>query len=362
MTTSSLRERAGCWLYERWQAELVLRAPGLARTLGLAWQDVHNRSERLQLDPITGGRVCEWQDSSRLTVARIFPDVGTRLLRHALQEWPVRFAGADHATAPGAPDISILIPIAGQSRMAQFRLALATARAQIGVNTEVVVVEQWPDATLRYSLPSDVRYLHQIAAEGAQFNKSKALNAGARAASGRNLIILDADYVLPERFAAECAYALENVDAVRSARWIFYLDRTSSERLATTYDCLTNGGTEAIVSNNPTPLALRRSVYWEIGGHDEAYEGWGGEDTEFLDRLRIRPISEGGWMPVLHAWHAPAPKKADGDRNRMLHEERMAIPVEVRIARLRAAQEMRSEEIVEPVPFRSGHAIEQSQP
>lgn len=334
MTTASLRERCGCWLYERWQTELVLRAPGLSRAFGLAWQDIHNRSERLQLDPITGGRICEWQDSSCLTVARIFPDVGKRLLRHVLKEWPVRFVGGAVATASGTPVISIVIPIAGPSRMAQFRLTLAAARAQVGVNSEVVVVEQWPDATLRDSLPADVRYLHQPVAVDAEFNKSKALNAGAEAATGGSLVLLDADIVLPERFASECMQALASVEAVRPARWIFYLDREASERVMSGLDFQASCGVESIVSNTPMPIALRRSTYWNIGGHDEAYEGWGGEDTEFLDRLRTRPISEGGWMPVLHAWHAPAAKKADGHRNRDLHKQKMAIAAVERIRQL----------------------------
>lgn len=336
MTTASLRERFGCWLYERWQTEFVLHAPGLSRACGLAWQDIHNRSESLWLDPLTGGRICEWRDSSRLTVARIFPDVGMRLLRHALKEWPVRFVADEDATASGAPEISILIPIAGPSRMAQFRSALAAARAQVGVNSEVVVVEQWPEATLRDSLPADVRYLHQPATVDAEFNKSKALNAGAEAARGGNLVLLDADIVLPERFATECMQALASVEAVRPVRWIFYLDREASERVMSGLDFQTSCDCESIISNTPMPIAVRRSTYWDIGGHDEAYEGWGGEDTEFLDRLRTRPISEGGWMPVLHAWHAPAARKADGHRNRDLHTQKMAIAAVERIHKLRS--------------------------
>jgi len=94
---------------------------------------------------------------------------------------------------------------------------------------------------------------------------------------------------------------------------------------------------EKIVANTPMPVAVRRSTYWDIGGHDEGYVGWGGEDTEFLDRLRTRPMSEAGWMPVLHVWHAAAEKKSSGERNRAFHEARMSAPAEERIARLRAS-------------------------
>lgn len=340
MSRPSLRRRLGCWLHERWRVELVLRAPALARMCGLSWLDLRNRNERLRREASTGGRACEWTDSSRLNVVRQFPRTGLRLLRHVLRDWPLQFARDDQPmAADGAPEVSILIPIGGSARMPQFRLALAAARGQSGVACEVLVVELAPRPSLRDSLPADVRYLHQAMDEGAEFNKSLALNAAARMAAGRCLLVLDADYLLPARFAAECARALQIHEAVRPARWIFHLDRASSERLAVDRDVAAIDGVQAVISNNPTPLALRRTTYWEIGGHDEAYAGWGGEDSEFLDRLRTRAIAEGGWMPVLHAWHAPAPKKADGDRNRSLHEAKLRQPAAQRIRDLVALAE-----------------------
>jgi len=74
-----------------------------------------------------------------------------------------------------------------------------------------------------------------------------------------------------------------------------------------------------VVQNNPTPLAVRRETYWEIGGHDESYFGWGEEDAEFLERLRTRTVCEAGWAPMVHLWHAQAPQKASGKRNHALH-------------------------------------------
>ncbi|MCC7096261.1 MAG: hypothetical protein IT472_03660 [Thermomonas sp.] len=94
-----------------------------------------------------------------------------------------------------------------------------------------------------------------------------------------------------------------------------------------------------IVENTPMPIAVRKTTYWAIGGHDEDYAGWGGEDTEFLDRLRTRRISEAGWLPLLHVWHAAAPNKASGDRNHRLHEAKMRTSSATRIQALRARTE-----------------------
>jgi len=341
-TPPTLKQQLGSWLHERWRTELVLRMPAVAGPLGLTWLDLCNRNEKLRHDAVSGGRICAWQHSSRLTVARIHPPVAKRLLAHVLAEWPLQFNQQARSVASGAPKVSILIPMGGSGRLPQFDLALQSARAQSLEALEIIVVEQSAQPILAERLPVDVRYVHQPSIAGAGFNKSSALNAAARAARGEFLIILDADYLLPTGFASECARVLAMAEAVRPARWIFYLDEASTASLSTTQDWRVVEGIEHVVSNNPTPLALRRSTYWDIGGHDESYVGWGGEDTEFLDRLRTRSISEGGWMPVLHAWHAPAAKKASGDRNRDFDMQKMAVSATARIDRLRALQPERA--------------------
>jgi hypothetical protein len=334
-----MKSRVGCWLHERWRAELVLSLPSVARVLSLCWLDLHNRAERLRRDARTGGRECTWQESSWLTVSRVFPEVGARLLTHALTEWPIKLQGESHCVATTTPAVSILIPIGGLGRLAQFELALAAARAQQMIVSEVIVVEQSAAPALAATLPADVRYFHQLQSDpSAGFNKSWALNRAAREARGDVLIVLDADYLLPCRFAAECHRVLAEVEAVRPARLLFYLDEVSTLDLVARGDLSRISGMEKVVANNPTPIAIRRSTYWEIGGHDEGYFGWGGEDSEFLDRLRTRPISEAGWLPVVHAWHAPAEKKADGDRNRAFHESRMSVTASRRVSSLRTAR------------------------
>lgn len=335
---STLRERLGCWLHERWRAEIVLSLPWLAGAFGWSWMDLRNRRERLRVEPVVGGRECLWADSSRYVAARMFPALARRLLSHVLRQWPIAFNRSRTVKWAEYPSVSILIPVGGTERMAQFELALWAARAQTGVSCEIVVVEQSLVSQLTGCLPDDVRLLHQQIDTTGGFNKSAALNFGARAARGEVLLIVDADYLIPTRFASECVRALRKVEGVRPARWIFYLDAASTASLHARTQWSDVRGLDAVVANNPTPIAIRRSTYWDIGGHDEAYVGWGGEDTEFLDRLRTRKISEGGWLPVVHAWHAPAPKKADGDRNAALHTLKMQMPVASRIRGLRSAK------------------------
>lgn len=329
-----LKAKLGCWLRERGAIEFDLRFPWLAGRFGRSWLDWGNRDERFARDNISGGRISARADASTMTVTRVFPAMGRRLLRHVLREYPMALNFTNEANAPTKPEVSFLIPIGGNERLPQFGLALASARAQLGVTCEVIVVEQSPVATLSNILPKAVRYVHQHPPASAQgFNKSWALNRGAREARSEILILLDADFLVPAAFARECHRILQVVEATRPARFIFNLDRESSERLAASQIIADTFNVESVVANTPMPLAIRASTYWQVGGHDEAYEGWGGEDSEFVHRVRTRRVAEGGWLPVLHAWHPPAAKKRDGDRNQTLHEQRMGVSVDERIRR-----------------------------
>jgi len=65
MTT--MKQKLGCWLHERWKTEVVLH-PAAGRLARWQWGDLCNRSERLLRGP-GDARECMWQDSSLLSVA-----------------------------------------------------------------------------------------------------------------------------------------------------------------------------------------------------------------------------------------------------------------------------------------------------
>jgi hypothetical protein len=314
-------------------------AAGTARGTARSWLDLANRDESLRPDSVTGGRLCDWSDSSSLTVEKMFPKVGLRLLATAFRDWPIGLCPEDERLARASePEVSLLIPIGGSDRLPQFKLCLAAARAQRGASVEIVVVEVSDEPTLASSLPEDVTYLHVVPlTPEAGFNKSRALNQAAATARGRFLVVLDADMLVPRDFCREVARVLEHVEVTRPARLLFNLDQAATQALVQSSKFESISGLEGIFANTPNPIAVRASTYREVGGHDESYAGWGGEDSEFLDRLRTRTVAEGGWLPILHAWHAPAPAKASGLRNAEHHREKMLIPSEERIRLLHEA-------------------------
>ena len=83
-------------------------------------------------------------------------------------------------------------------------------------------------------------------------------------------------------------------------------------------------------------LAVARSAFFEIGGYDESFVGWGGEDNEFWERAQTRRVwSSYGYLPIVHLWHAAQPRKTDPGNPTLRHYEKLSgMTVEDRIAEL----------------------------
>ena len=200
---------------------------------------------------------------------------------------------------------------------------------------EVVVVEQSDQREFEHALPAEVRYVHTpLPHPDTPFNRSWALNVGVRAARGGCVILHDGDMLVPSAFAASVRDTLRRgFDALRLARFLFYLNELESH--AVQDDRRLDGvrAVDWIWQNNRTPIALTRQAYLEIGGHDEAFHGWGGEDNEFLERVKTLRLAQGSFLPIVHLWHCAAPNRS-GDRNIGLLEQRLAIPTRDRITEL----------------------------
>ncbi len=61
-------------------------------------------------------------------------------------------------------------------------------------------------------------------------------------------------------------------------------------------------------------IALSRDAFHAIGGYDESFVGWGGEDNEFWERAQTRRVWPYGYLPFVHLWHAPQPEKLQPSR------------------------------------------------
>jgi hypothetical protein len=285
-----------------------------------------------------GALRCDWQDSSMLTVARTFPRVGGRLLQHCIREWPLRLLEQQAEGVAETPKISVVLPVGGKDRIPLFHTVVKAFFGQTVAEIEIIAVEQAISPDFEVHCPPGVRYLFVHREEGRQFNKSLAMNAGVRSAKAPVVLLHDADLLPPARYVESILEKLENGwEAVRPVRFAFYLDqRATKDLLADNGKVLPQVVADAQANNPGLSTAVTKEVYWQIGGHDERFEGWGGEDWEFLDRLQTVRLMKGSYCPAIHLWHLSAPKKVDGDRNNPLVEKLCVISRKQRILDLRS--------------------------
>lgn len=334
---AKIRQKLGCWLHERWRTELVLLSGRWGWLPRAEWLDLCNRHERLARTE-EGVRVCHWSDSSFLTAVRLFPRVGGRLLRHCLREWPHRLAQVPEAgSSPSNPKVSVILPVGGLDRVPLFRCVLAGFLGQTRRDFEIIAVEHGTRPLYQAVCPEWVRYIFLPKEPAQHFNKSMAMNAGVRSATAPYVLLHDADVVPPSAYVESILSRLDSGwEAVRPLRFVFLMEREATESF------IASGGHSlpsrvALVQQNFPGLstALSKKSYERIGGHDERFWGWGGEDLEFLDRLKTIKLAPGGYAPGLHLWHPPAVKKASGDRNGDLLRQILRVPVSDRIEPLR---------------------------
>jgi N-terminal domain of galactosyltransferase len=324
----SLKVKLGALLYD------------VPRFLGTRnWVAMRNRNERLTLDG--RGARCEWEYTSELHVANVFPRAGARLMERAFRDWPLgwrRDAATTAGVDAGGPLVSFVIGHRGLARLPHLLATLRSIAGQRNASVECVVVEQSAHPEIASQLPAWVRYLHTPTTETA-YNRSWTLNAGARAASGEVLILHDNDMICPADYAAEAlARAKEGWAFQQLKRFTFYLSERDTQRAFDTGEVRTNVASTVVQNLHGASIAVSRDAYFDIGGFDESFVGWGGEDNEFWDRAETTGRVYGfGYLPFIHLWHAPQPAKQlgnDAPAVRRWHELKN-VPAAERIAKLR---------------------------
>jgi hypothetical protein len=265
-------------------------------------------------------------------------------MERALSTYPIVMSAHGPAKWAGAPpDISFVIGHRGTERLPNLLATLGSIAAQKGPMCECVVVEQADEPEIAKHLPSWVRYcFHPPQARGALYNRSLAFNVGAKMARGKLLVLHDNDMLVPTCYAKELVARWSGgARVINLKRYIFYLNEEDSK--ATIVSRRVNAGiTPEMVLQNTTgggSVAVDSGWYFDVGGHDEEFIGWGGEDVEFWDRATSSGSTfEHAMLPFVHLWHRPQPDKTvkkDSDAMRRL-ETVSRIPVSRRIEQLRS--------------------------
>jgi hypothetical protein len=150
------------------------------------------------------------------------------------------------------------------------------------------------------------------------------------------LVFQDNDICVPTRYAAELmALFHRGFEAARLHRFVFYASEVHTTEIFAGRTIRPSHPPDAVVQNcQGGSLAVEREAYFAVGGHDERFVGWGGEDNELFDRLAVRRLHDHAYMPIVHLFHAPQPGKAAAHPNTKYFTERMAMPACQRIDEL----------------------------
>lgn len=334
MLTSRLRALSGVyakdWLRYRWRIAAS----------GHDYLTVCNRNEQLEAAPDGEGYRCLWQWTSPLHAPTVLPDLGLRLMHRALADHPVRRARTPLRLHDPQVDVTFVIGHRGADRLPLLQATLESLAAQHGVSIECIVVDQGIEPTIGSSLPAWVRQVHTPPSHaGVPYCRSWAFNIGARHAKGRVLVLHDNDMLVPDDYAfSVLKHVNDGYQVIDLKRFVFYLTERQTARYLAGEVAVTQAAPDSIVQNlqGGGSVAITRRGYERIGGMDESFIGWGGEDNEFWERAQTLRVWPYAYLPIVHLWHPAQPGKDASDNPALrLYRQLSAIPCQERIARLR---------------------------
>jgi N-terminal domain of galactosyltransferase len=297
-----------------------------------------NRDEVLQAAPDGSGYRCEWQWTSDLHAPKVMRRLGARLMGLALRDHPIRLSDAP---AECGVKVSFIIGHRGDRRLPHLLKTLESIAAQHDVGIECLVVEQDVEARLRGRLPGWVRHLHTPPpAADMPFCRSWAFNVGARYARGDLLVLHDNDLLLSADYASRSLSRMRaGFDVINLKRFGFYLSEAHTHEIFAGRSRIIDHPPESIVQNllGGGSVAIARETYMRIGGMDEGFVGWGGEDAEFWERAQTLRVWPYGSLPYVHLWHPAQSGKYQGDNPTLTrYRELSAVDPVKRIERLSA--------------------------
>jgi len=336
-----LRDLAGVVLLDLPRYWRALRHSGAKyRSHPKGWIGLRNRAERLQAASEGLGVRCDWNLGNALHAAQVLPFLGDRLLRAALAEWPIQFARNAPAAAE-CPEVSFIFAHSGSDRLPQLRQTLYSLFAQRDTRCEFIVVDQSPSPLLP-SLPEGIVYRH-LSKEGLPkgWYKSWAYNVGARLARAPILVFQDGDICAPSRYAAEVVQKIgeRGYRAASLQRFLCYLDQAATRAIHARQAISASARTDLVYQNwKGGTIAVARDAFFALGGFDEGFADWGGEDDEFYDRCSLVGHCRHGYLPFVHLWHAPQDDSRISSNLNMTEvlPWRLSMPADLRAAELRS--------------------------
>ena len=144
---------------------------------------------------------------------------------------------------------------------------------------------------------------------------------------------------MPQQYVGELVRILDRTpaDVVQWHRHVFYLTEPHLQQVLERGALQAWRAPERVRQNiQGMSIAVRRDAYFRLGGHDESFVGWGGEDNEFHDRCEACPHWFWGHVPLYHLWHPWQPGKGGGNTEASERLDRLLqVPAAIRAEHLR---------------------------
>jgi GT2 family glycosyltransferase len=325
-----------------------LRGLGDPRIDGLADQLLEQPGDPQRHRKLLHALMARWDRSSKLAELAWAADCASRLSVHVGDRYdPQRPAAEENggrSPARVAPhggrhpvDAAIVIPFreADQSTMRGRNLAACLSALNDQTHPReryrVVVVESDREARWRDRFASACdEYL--FAHNPGLFNKSWAVNVGVvHAATPANLLcLLDGDILVDRGFVARnvARFQVPGTQGHWPFRDVLFLDEPSSRsavhaRCVLGRDAVDLGELRGVFQRRAPGccLWLRETLFRRIGGMDERFEGWGGEDNDLVWRAELYGGLDRHPDPLVHLDHVRAPDR-DGEGRPFFHETR----------------------------------------
>jgi hypothetical protein len=196
----------------------------------------------------------------------------------------------------------------GDGRLEGLKKCIQCLREQ-AINCYIILVEQDYSPVNQDELePLVDSYLFTYSSD--MFNKSWAFNCGAIIAPDDLILLHDCDLLVPKNYIKESIKVLGIKDMALPWAKILYLTEGSSKNYPDGQPKVSS----VLTSHQAVggSLLVRKKFYLKIGGMDERFVGWGGEDNAFYAKAaklgRINRVSPAVGLTLLHHYHKPAQK------------------------------------------------------